>query len=173
MDYAEKITTAVHRSLLVLKDGLDAVLEAQGHRLTGTLQRSLEVDVQVINGNVVGTVFSEHYGIYVDAGVPAARVRYPIKIMVAYFQRRGLTLKEATRAAWATRTIHKREGIPTRRSGVFSSTGRRTGFIQEGVDSMLPQVQDIFETETGQTIELEFTKLFEANKIYQTLKLEF
>lgn len=124
-------------------------LRAQGHSLTGRGGKSIDYEIRRDDDSVTGVMEGEEYLIYLNFGVRPENVRYPISVMVGYWQKRGLPEDEATRAAWATRAKHKREGIPTLASFRFSSTGERTGFITSALEKVLDDIGRILEEKTG------------------------
>lgn len=135
---------AEKRLLLKAADMVNQALvnewQAQGHTLTGAWEKSLH-GTYISGGNsaaVLGTMNS--YGAIVEQGVSASRIPYGgakatggtskyIQGLVGYFQKRGLSEKEAIRAAFATAKTHKKEGMPTKGSYAYSKTGERTKFI--------------------------------------------
>ena len=160
----------MQKSLLIVREYLREELAAQGHPLTGRLSQSFTFSFSETADVFSGAIVSEDYAVYIDAGVPANRVRYPIRVMIRYFLLRGLPGKEATRAAYATRAVQQREGIPTRGSYAFSKNGRRTGFIKQGVTAALSEVSDIFENTIGHSVEAELFKILQPSP--EALKLE-
>lgn len=142
----------VREAMELFKEGLQTEASAQGHRQTGRGEQSMRIEVTETSNSIVGVIYAEGYMLVVDAGLTPEKIRYPIRVMIDYFRRHGLALKEATRAAWATRTIHQRTGMPTRGSYSYSQTGERKGFIKRGVERTLEKVKSVFE----QKLSLEF-----------------
>lgn len=141
MNERSKEIRLLQRASDMLNKKLIAELKAQGHSLTGSLERSLRGNmIQSRSGvSVLGTM--NGYGKYVATGVSKDRIPYGghsatggtskyIQGLVAFWKLRGLSEKEALRAAFATAKKHKREGMPTKGSYAFSKTGERTQFIQ-------------------------------------------
>lgn len=155
----------VEAVMQLMQERLRKSLEAQGHTNRGRLAKSIEYDVKAADGTVTGTMYFEDYGVYVNVGVKAANVRYPIQVMIDWWQDRGLSEREATRAAWATRAVHKREGIPTRASSRFSETGQRTGFVEQAVEASLDDIGAILEERVGAILELRFSEAFRQDGI--------
>ena len=115
---------------------------AQGHRLTGAFESTLEVVlksepvVKIIQG------LGEHYAKFVDTGVPASRIPFSPgskagKSLYIEGLRRfaeikfGLSGKEALSRAFAIAHTQKREGMPTSGSYRYSKTGERTRFVTD------------------------------------------
>jgi len=166
------LINAVTKTIKVAQTGVKSELRDQGHRLTGGLIEGIEVVVSEDGNTVTGKLVGPDYAVYVDAGVRPERVRYPVRIMIEYFQKRGLPLKEATRAGWATRAIHKREGIPTKASFRFSKNGRRTGFVKAGIEATILQMRTIFAETIDSEIELEVTQIFNFTGERREYKIE-
>ena len=124
---------AVEAAMKHIQAELRAELEAQGHRLTGALEESVQYRVFSRGSTVVvGEMSSLSYGFAIELGVPASRIPYSgrsgrggrsayIQGLVRFFELRGLEPREALSAAFATATVHKREGMPTASSFGFSS----------------------------------------------------
>lgn len=135
-----------------LRDLLAKELAEQGHRNTGALERSLSYEVKRESDKVVGLMTANMYAIFLEFGVPASRIPYTpgsgakrskyIQGLITYFTTKGLNPNEAKSAAFATARAHKREGMPTRASSRFSSSGRRTGFIRHTLSGQLPTLVD-------------------------------
>ena len=128
---------------------------AQGHVNRGRLINDMEKEVRSIGRLVVGELLVNDYARVLETGVRpgnipyrrgsgATRSRY-IQGLWRYFLSKGLGRKEALGAAFATATIHKREGMPTRRSLAFSKNGRRTKAIENAFNPRnLKKVEEIF-----------------------------
>lgn len=132
----------------------------QGHKLTGSLQSRIDYRITTTNDGYSIIITAPKYALYVNFGVSAGKVRYPIRVMVEYWRKRGLPEKEATRAAWATREKHKKEGMPTRASARFSKTGKRTGFISEAVKKSMNQAIDILGGGAADYVRVEIREIF-------------
>lgn len=134
----------------IAKLALEAVAiawRAQGHELTGKAVRELETRItQTAQGYLIeGYVLD--YMANINTGVPKERIPYSpgsgarnskyIDGLIRYAKLRmgAASDKEAKSIAFAIASKHKREGMPTRASARFSQTGKRTGFIQEALDS--------------------------------------
>jgi hypothetical protein len=115
-------------------------LTAQGHHLTGALEGSIKGTIKIDrrgDATLTGTAFS--YGHILDAGVSPDRIPYGggggggtskyIQGLISYFMLRGLDLREAKRAAFATANAHKQHGMPTAGSYAYSKNGQRLNFI--------------------------------------------
>lgn len=165
MNFQTELTPVVEVTMALIQRKLRESQQAQGHDNTGRLRESIQYDVIADTNTIVGRMYFEDYGIYVNVGVRAASVRYPITVMIEWFRSKGLNEREATRAAWATRAVHQREGIPTRASARFSQTGQRTGFVEKALEDSLDDIGAIIEQRLGAWIELQFQELFQTDNI--------
>jgi hypothetical protein len=136
------------------KEAVIIAWRAQGHELTGNAVRELETRIiqtstlSIIDGLVVD------YMVPNNTGVTAARIPYSpgsgaktskyIEGLIRYAkQRMGASDKEAKGIAFAIASRHKKEGMPTVASAKFSSTGKRTGFIEAALDSKQAEFEQI------------------------------
>lgn len=127
-----------------IRKNLIAEWVAQGHHLTGSWEKSLHGSVVNTGGAAILFGTMNNYGAILELGVSKDRIPYGgntgsgakggtskyIQGLISYFKLRGLDEKEAKRAAFATAATHKKEGMPTAGSKVYSKTGQRTKFIQ-------------------------------------------
>ena len=143
-------------------------LAAQGHKLTGALIDSVTYQVKETDKGAIIEGILLDYGIPVNTGVPASNIPFTLNnkgslkaFKKANFRRStgvskyiaGLQLfailrfrvpkKEALSIAFAIATKHKKEGMPTKGSKRFSSTGKRTGAIQEALSKIDAKIQEI------------------------------
>ena len=115
----------------------------------------------------------ENYGVFVEFGVKANRIPFSgrsgkggksqyIQGLISFFEKRGLSGREAVGAAFATAHVHAREGMPSRASARFSKTGERTGFIKTVLDSEVKSISDRIEKEFGVKIQFLFAETFKG-----------
>jgi len=156
IDVNKAIRKVLEIELPVMVAAARKELEAQGHKLTGALIRSVDFKIErTPGGGIEGTVFLNYYGEFVNTGVKAARIPFSpgsgrksskyIDALVSYFKLRGVNGPEARRAAFATAMKHKKEGMPTRASRRFSNTGRRTGALNVAVEKASPKIFNAIE----------------------------
>ncbi|MGL4640884.1 MAG: hypothetical protein ACRCVX_14265 [Shewanella sp.] len=136
-----------------LQAALRESLEAQGHKLTGRLSDSITYELSEDGRDAVGRMYFAEYGVYVNAGVSANRIPYGkgkgrkggtslyIQGLVEFWEKKGLSGREALGAAFATAKVHARDGMPSTASRRFSSTGERTGFVRAAIDSRLNDIE--------------------------------
>ena len=132
----------------LIKQDISTKLKEQGHNNTGSLLNSISYKITQTADSIITDFYMNNYGNIVDFGVRANRIPYRrgsgakkskyIDGLINYFQSKGLSDAESKRAAFATATIHKRDGMPTKASSRFSKTGERTGFITKVIDSDNP-----------------------------------
>ena len=132
----------------------------QGHKLTGSLQSRIDYKITEVSDGYTVTITAPKYAIYLNFGVSANKVRYPIKVMIEYFRKRGFAEKEATSIAWATRAKHQKEGMPTKASARFSSDGKRTGFVTDAVTKSMNEAAEILAIGASETVRIEIAEMF-------------
>lgn len=167
--------TSVMEVMELYRDEITDVWVKQGHRLTGKSIQALEIKVDN-NGKVIeGRLLVADHWEYQERGVKAEHVPFSLgsgrrrsKLIDAlqdYFRQRGVPARETLSAAIATAKTWKREGMQTRASRRFSSTGRRKGFISEGADNkeseMIRLIEDKFSTLISVSLTKEFTRQIE------------
>lgn len=168
VDTKTNIDDAVRRGMQLIVDELKEEMRAQGHVLTGSLLRSLEVDVSFERDGVRGVLKWSEYGNYLERGVKAAQIPFRrgsgarvskyIQGLIRFFELRGLNEREAKSAAFATANKHKREGMPTRSSYRFSSNGRRTGMIERTVEKQGVRVVAQIQNDIAQRLQISLTQ---------------
>lgn len=159
------LETALLQELSKITDLLKSELSAQGHRNTGSLERSFTQEVRREGGLLVGTIKANDYAIYLEFGVPANRIPFSpgsgaksskyIAGLINYFTTKGLASNDARSAAFATAYAHKREGMPTRASFAYSSNGRRTGFMRTTLTQYLPTLVSNLQTAGAQDVNVQ------------------
>lgn len=157
-----------------LISALSEELIAQGHRNTGSLIKSFEGRVRPDKLGV--EIWGNKYAHYVDKGVKANRIPYTkgrgrggrskyIQALIEYFKQKGVADPKA--AAFATANAHKREGMPTRRSLRFSSTGKRTGFIGTAIQKNRESIdRELFRMVAGKNSKMDK----KINKIFNQIE---
>lgn len=152
-----------------LQKALREELVSQGHTLTGNLSSSIEFEVSSDGNSIVGTMYFEDYGLYVETGVTADRIPFGgrrggggtskyIQGLITFWEERGLSGREAIGAAFATAHVHAREGMPSRSSYQFSQTGERTGFARTVIDREVDNIAETIREKYGATISLELSR---------------
>lgn len=132
--------------------------QAQGHPLTGGLEKSLRdpQSVKVTNdGNsVIIEATANHYWKYINFGVKKEQILKPfaparIKGLTSYMMlRTGLPEKEAKRVAYAVAVKHKREGMP-------QPFATRTKYVDIAFEKITKEIDRIIDFEIGKKIDEE------------------
>ena len=143
------------------KAAVDKVVEAgkdelrqQGHKASGRLEQSFEVDFDFSDLNrLVARIYVNDYALSLDTGVPASRIPYSrpgraktsryIEGLIPWagIVKPGLNEKQRKSFAFAVATAHKREGMPTAGSYSFSKNGRRKEWIKYGLEQPAQELE--------------------------------
>lgn len=177
---AKSLESLLVEIMLELQSGLRLELAAQGHVLTGKLSQSITFDVSADGTVANGQMFMEDYGVFVDVGVQAQNIPFGggrgrggksqyIQGLISFWEKRGLSGRDAIGAAFATAHVHKREGMPSRASYAFSNTGERTGFVRDAITGRLEVIQADIANKFGPFVQLRFA---DALKNDEFLKVE-
>lgn len=155
------------------KEAVIIAWRAQGHELTGKAAQELETRItETANGvNIDGFVID--YMILNNTGVIASRIPYSpgsgagrskyIDGLINYVKlRMGKSDKEAKSIAFAIASKHKREGMPTKASARFSSTGKRTGFIDEALDGKEAEFAELIELAISEAFTVTITNFYQS-----------
>jgi hypothetical protein len=129
---------------------------AQGHELSGSAVKQMETVIREEIATIVIEGYVPDYMAINNSGVTAARIPYTpnsgrppskyISGLIDYVKRRmGKSDKEAKGIAFAIASKHKKEGMPTKASARYSSTGKRTGFIEHALDKSSPKFIELIE----------------------------
>jgi hypothetical protein len=138
---------------------------AQGHELTGSAVKQMETMVRMEINTLIIEGFVPDYMAINNSGVTAARIPYTpnsgrppskyISGLIDYVKRRmGKSDKEAKGIAFAIASKHKKEGMPTKGSVRFSTTGKRTGFIEQALDKNSQKFIELIEVSVAATVEV-------------------
>ena len=92
-----------------------------------------------------------------------------IQGLISFWEKRGLSGREAVGAAFATAHVHAREGMPTRASYIHSNTGERTGFVRAAIAERIDEIQRSVEQKFGAFVELQFANALK-NSEYLTVE---
>ena len=148
-----------------LESDLKAELRAQGHYLTGELERSINSTLQEIAGGESLEVTAADYIQQLETGVPASQIRatpaYYAAIEKYVELRFGLFGAKAAHVASLIVSKHKAHGMPTAESYAYSDTGHRTEVLEDtynGHEDYYNQiVGDSLSYELDQAIDQTFT----------------
>lgn len=128
----------------------------QGHSLTGAAERSIEYKEVIQGANIKISMLANDYVVYVDKGVKPEEIIHPyapprIEGLTKFWEKKGLEDDDAVSAAYATATMHAKEGLSTTYSRRFSKSmgNKRQDFTSE---MTTPQDIDKMAEIIGQTI---------------------
>ena len=147
--------------------------KAQGHNLTGNAIQQLETRIVESGNSTLIQGYVTDYMANINAGVTAANIPYSpgsgarsskyIAGLIDYVKRRmGKSDREARSIAFAIASRHKREGMPSKASARFSSTGKRTGFIEAALDGVEPELAQLIERGVEESINFVLESYFKT-----------
>lgn len=154
----------------IIEAGIREESRAQGHHLTGAMENSLSYVTGRLGPLRILTGTAAEYTRFVNYGVGSGRVPFQqgsgagkslyIEGLTKFFMLRGLGPKEAMGAAFATAKTHKKEGMPSKGSYRYSSTGSRTGMIEAAMTKKEPLLDAHMATGFDNLVE----EVFQKNK---------
>ena len=141
----------------VLSEALMNEFEAQGHKMSGAVVRDIEyvVKQEVNKISIAGMMYP--YANYLAAGTKAAKIPFSgiggggtslyIQALKNYArQRMGIdNEKKALSVAFAIAHTQKKQGMPTRGSYAYTSTGKRTDWVTEAFKRDEQKITDVVE----------------------------
>lgn len=114
-----------------IKPAIKKELKQQGHYLTGALEQSLKDNITSGPGGtrIEGTALG--YARYLNDGFQAGSASWAqLPFLIKYFKKKGLSEKEAKKAAGGTIMTWMKEGMPTDNSVLHSKSHNRLKFIK-------------------------------------------
>lgn len=149
-----------------LSQNLKKELRDQGHYLTGALEQSVQSRFVSNSDGVTLEMVALDYINDLETGIPGNQIDVTdasyIEGLARYAKLRfGLKSdRQALRAAFRIAAKHRKEGMPTRNSYQFSSTGERTEAVQTSYDEHARDneklLEDTFSTELDELIDKTF-----------------
>lgn len=120
-------------------------ISEQGHVASGKLISSLETKYIIDEKVIEVQILFEDYGQYVDRGRRSETKRVPISALEEWIRIKGIASedKEVRSIAFAIQRKIFKEGIPTRNSLKFSSTGKRTDWFNDVVNENEKNIEDL------------------------------
>lgn len=155
--------TTIKRIDIELQNDLKKELRAQGHYLTGALERSI-VSTQTSSGDKsVIEMDALDYADDLFEGVPPEHIdQSDITGLTKYAEKRfGLSGKAAIKAAIAIARKHAKEGMPTKNSYRYSSTGERLFANVEAYNKHESEFDQLLETGVSQELDQYIDKTFD------------
>lgn len=144
-----------------LNKALTQELRDQGHYLTGSLENSINnyYTIEPMTRKYVLRGFALDYAKSLNEGKgPRSKSLPTIEELRKYFILRGLSVFEATQAAFLTHRRHKKEGMPTKASSRFSKTGERKKFIERAWKSNEQKIDSFMDGEMDKLVNNEYSK---------------
>jgi len=147
------------------------VWRLQGHELTGNAVRQLETRIVERGNDTVIEGYVTDYMAELNEGVPASKIPRPgtaaydklIVDLAGYARKRGLTGRRSyEQIARAIASRHLREGKPTKASRRFSKTGKRTGFIEQALTDIEPELAQLIERGVEESINFVIESFFKT-----------
>lgn len=146
--------------------------KAQGHNLTGNAIQQLETRIME-GGDLIIQGYVVDYMANINAGVTASNIPYSpgsgassskyIAGLIDYVKRRmGKSDREAKSIAFAIASRQKKEGMPSKASARFSSTGKRTGFIEAALEGVEPELAQLIERGVEESINFVLESFFKT-----------
>jgi len=147
--------------------------KAQGHNLTGSAIKQMETMVKFqINTLIIEGLIPDYMAIN-NEGVKAERIpyypgsgnktsKYIDGLMRYAKQRFGKSDKESKSIAFAIASKHKKEGMPTKASAKYSSTGKRTGFIETALDKNSQKFIELIENAIKYSVEVTIESYYKS-----------
>lgn len=175
-EITQEIKEEVEYVMSLLKLEIEKEFIDQGHGKKGRskLIDTAEVKTQILASVIKSELFMERYFRFVNDGVKASRVPYQrgsgrktskyIEALILFFRRKGLGQKRSERAAFATATLAKRQGHPTRSSFRFSKNGRRTKFVDFTLERLEDKMLNLLSDKVEQSVILKFNKVLERTQ---------
>ena len=146
----------------------------QGHDLTSKVEDTATTTVEEVIGFIRITGNLEFYSKFVNSGVTAANIPYTapsgrggkskyIEGLIKYAKARGMENPKS--AAFAIAAKHKKEGMSTKGSRSYSSTGQRQNFLEVAFADILSTLDDSIIEISAIELETEIDKvIFKENE---------
>jgi hypothetical protein len=159
----------------LIKQALAEEFEAQGHKLTGKTIASITQQIQKSDIELIIEFYGSGVNAIVNKGVSADRIPFQrgsgagsslyIDALTEYAKKRmGAYGKEARSIAFAIAQTHKKEGMPTRGSYRFSSTGERLAFVDIALDKKASEVAILAQRIYSQYVNTALDNFINAHK---------
>ena len=143
----------------------------QGHNLTGNAIQQLETRIVQAGNNTIILGYMVDYMAELNEGTKAKDIPRPgtaeydrlIVKLSDYARKRGMQGKRTyEQIAQAIVSTWYRGGRPTKASARFSSTGKRTGFIEAALDGVEPELAQLIERGVEESINFVLESFFKS-----------
>jgi len=139
--------------------------KAQGHYMTGKAVETIEFKAKEVRGAFEISLYALPYATYLERGILPQHIPFGgktgktksmyIEGLRQYVEKRmGITGKKALSIAFAIAHTHKREGMPSKKSMRFSSTGKRTEWINDTMFKREKLIRQFLMDEVGEALDL-------------------
>lgn len=145
--------------------------KAQGHNLTGNAIQQLETRIVEANGGTLIQGYMVDYMAELNEGTKAKDIpkrgtgeyKQLISKLSDYARKRGMQGRRTyEQVAHAIVSTWYKEGRPSKASARFSSTGKRTGFIEAALDGVEPELAQLIERGVEESINFVFESYFKT-----------
>lgn len=136
------IIRAVTEAANFVAEQIKREIEDQGHKATGELINSVEVDISVQGDKIVGVVRLNDYAKYLNEKQQPHYPPFSVIYDWAKVVRRDLNDKEQRSFAWAVVNKIGKEGMPTSGALRFSNNGRRTEWAKYAIADNLNEIRN-------------------------------
>ena len=145
--------------------------KAQGHNLTGKAIAELETRIVERGNDTIIEGYVTDYMAELNEGVPASKIPRPgtaaydklIVDLAGYARKRGLTGRRSyEQIARSIASAYLRDGKPTKASRRFSKTGKRTGFIEQALTDIEPELAQLIERGVEESINFVIESYFKT-----------
>jgi len=166
------ISTALIQQIATL--ALQAVAiqwKAQGHNLTGNAIQQLETRIVEAGGGLIIQGYMVDYMAELNEGTKAKDIpkrgtgeyKQLISKLSDYARKRGMQGKRTyEQIAHAIVSTWYKEDKPTKASARFSSTGKRTGFIEAALEGVEPELAQLIERGVEESINFVLESYFKT-----------
>jgi hypothetical protein len=151
----------------------------QGHKMTGTLERSMRFEIiKYSSVSYIGRVYMEDYGLVQNYGIRSSVIKKMystpgrssksayIEGLIKFWKfRKGLNDKEALSAAIATAKKHRKFGMPLESSRRFSANRKRVGALRDAIKGNKKTFKGMLSNSFDQVIKAELIDNFKNKKI--------
>lgn len=152
-------------------------LIAQGHKNTGKLNESFEIEIKDAAEEIILEIYSEHYGQALETGTASTRTpfngnripktgtgaksEYISELRKWVESRFGLQGYESLKATFAIAHTQKKEGMPTRNSFSKSPNGERKNWITRTINRETSEIDHLVDTAADNYINAIFTQILD------------
>ena len=145
---------------------------AQGHYMNGKVVNEAEFVIEATMNTIRMDLFVPIHGAFMETGTPAEKIPYSgrsgrggtskyIQALMGYVQKR-MAISDMARQksiAFAIAETQRKEGMPTKGSYQFSTTGKRTEWLQTVFDRNQNAIRDFLFRQMSVVLETRFENM--------------